>query len=171
MDGSQLGMPRRWCVAICEPKRERIARDQFKDAGVEAFLPMRELAPTAERKINVQPLWSGYLFVGSTSIPQTVRAAPRMIATSDGSPIFVPRGVVETLMAQCDADGLMEKYEAPEVYRPNIGQTVRLLYGPLAGQFGIIAEVCKARVKLELSCAIGKVRVSVLSEQVAPVAV
>jgi transcription antitermination factor NusG len=167
----------RWCVAITLPRVERIAKRQFEDAGVAAFLPLRERPPTPERPLIVEPKWPGYLFVCTRSIPtrpegmpgageSLVRAARGIISTQDGCAILTPPGLVEGLMEQADPDGLIDRYEAPEVYRPQVGHIVRIAYGKCCGQFGEVKETRGARLKVEMSCASSQMSVEVKVEQV-----
>jgi transcription antitermination factor NusG len=162
----------RWAVAITLPRAERIAKRQFTEAGVEAFLPLRERPPTPERPLVVEPLWPGYLFICGAQIPKRrsgetlVRAASGLISTLDGNPILAPRGLVEGLIARADSDGLLERYEPPPPFEPKKGDAVRVKWGVLEGWFGIVNRIRGIKLELEFSCAIGQKPVWVRSEQV-----
>jgi transcription antitermination factor NusG len=171
-----------WYVAVTLPRLERIAQKQYERLGIETFLPLRERPPTPERPLVVEPIWAGYVFVTEPIIPTAERlfltapyqlqvrelsvAVRGIVSARNGDPIQVPPRFIERLMAKADADGLIDKYEAPPRWEPKAGDEVRIKFGVFAGSFGIIEKTRGVWVKISFSCFGGRSMLDTTLEQI-----
>jgi transcription antitermination factor NusG len=145
----------RWYVAQTLPNREANARAQLEAQGFRTFLPRyAKTVRHARRLMTVSaPFFPRYLFVALDltrdrwrSVNGTFGVARLIVG--DSFPIAVQRGVVESLLACCGADGHVRLAD-----RLAIGNPVRVLSGPFADMVGRLARLDsggRAQVLLQL---------------------
>ena len=147
-------MSRRWYLVRTLGGRELVAAGQLERQGFRCFLPKRLRTVRHARKLRTGPaaFFPSYLFVeldldrdrwrsvnGTTGVSHLVGWGER--------PAPAPHGVVESLMAACDASGFL----APPLLQA--GQTVRITAGPFADRLARIERLDDAgrvRVLLEI---------------------
>ncbi len=132
-----------WFLAQLKPNCARIAVRNLERQGFRTFLPMhRETVRRDTRFANrTQPLFPGYLFVavdaadGGWSSINGTQGVTRLV--SFGSrPSPLPDGLVDGLMARCDADGNLR----PEV-TVKAGDEVVMTGGAFAEFIGRVEHV------------------------------
>lgn len=133
----------RWFAVFTLPNKEALARQELHNQGFEVFLPLRLKTVRHARRTTTRraSIFSRYLFVRLDpkrarwrSINGT-RGVALLVGFGD-EPTPIPRGVVEALIAACDARGVMH-FE--DKLRP--GQTVRLAAGPFAEFVGTLGKL------------------------------
>ena len=134
--------------------REVSACAQLDAQSFRAFLPMLLKSVRHARTFRTvrAPLFPGYLFVALNlqrhrwrSVNGTFGVA-RLLMMGE-SPAPVPAGIVEPIMALCDASGLVQFDKG---FKP--GQRVQVLSGPFADMIGVLEKIDGAgRVKLLLA--------------------
>jgi transcription antitermination factor NusG len=145
----------RWYAVHTLPYAEKKAAAQLENQQFRAFLPKRRKTIRHARKLStvVAPFFPRYLFVALDLNRQCWRSVNGTLGVSSlvmggERPIAVPRGVVESMLAAADADGLLRVWS-----NLTIGSTVRLAAGPFAEQLGILDrmdETGRVRVLLEI---------------------
>ena len=151
----------RWYAAATQPNKELTAVEHLERQAFRTFCPLEQVVRRHARKVirTTAPVFRGYVFIAMD--PELARWRSingtwgvRALITSGDRPLAVRRGVVETLLASVDGDGVLG-YVDP--LRP--GMTVRLRSGPLADELGVIERLDgKRRVQLLLSFLGGSVR-------------
>lgn len=154
----------RWYAAMTQPLREILALEHIVRQGFQAFCPLERVQRHHARKVisTTAPVFRNYVFVRLDPLRARwrsingTRGVRSMVASGD-SPLPVKRGVVETLLASTDDDGIL-KFVDP--LQP--GMTVRLRSGPLAEQLGVIERLDgKCRLTLLMDFLGGPVRTAV----------
>jgi len=147
----------KWYVAQTHPHAEQRAFAHLKRQGFRPYLPRYRKSRRHARKVEsvLAPLFPGYLFIRLDvsaeqwrPIRSTVGIA-RLICEGD-TPVAVPSGIVEDIMAREDAEGLLDVTD-PSPWKP--GDTVEVIDGPLTGQIGWfqkLADKDRIMVLLEL---------------------
>ena len=157
----------RWYAASTLPHREARAALQLENQGFRAFLPKRvKTIRHARRLMDVTaPLFPRYIFVELDLTRQPWRSVNGTFGVSSlimqgERPHPVLPGIVETLLASADGDGIVQFHEDLE-----IGSTVRLLAGPFADELGVLARLDdKGRVRVLLEIMGGRVPVETRRE-------
>jgi transcriptional antiterminator RfaH len=154
----------RWYVVRTLPHREGKARMQLEAQGFRTFLPRHTRTVRHARRLTKvsAPFFPRYLFVALDldrdpwrSVNGTFGVASLLMV--NGRPMAVPVGVVESLAAQCGADGNLSLEESIA-----IGQRVRILEGPFAELVGQLARFdAGGRVQVLLRLLGGEVRVAI----------
>jgi transcription elongation factor/antiterminator RfaH len=163
----------RWYLVHSLPKGEGRAELHLKSQGFNVFLPkiQRTVRHARQLKTIRAPLFPRYLFVQLDlnrdqwlSIRSTVGVA-RLFSHQDGSPVPIPKGVVETLLERTDGSVIrLDPGLAP-------GQRIRLMSGPFADLVGKVVRLDDAdRVRVLLDLMGTAVAVSVRRSTVAPAA-
>ena len=99
-----------WSLAITRGGTEFSVRDELCLAGLETFLPytVEKLITTRGRISKATwtavPRWPRYLFVNTSALPKT-RLAAALVRSSDGNPAQLTQRAMDTLKADCDAQG------------------------------------------------------------------
>ena len=139
-----LASGERWYVARALANREFGAALQLEAQRFRVFLPyvvktVRHARRTREAKKAAFP---GYLFVALDTTRDRWRSINgtigvwRLIIGGDGSPLPVPNGVVETLLDYLDESGAC-RFDRALL----IGQTVRVIAGPLSEAIGRLVRL------------------------------
>lgn len=130
----------RWYVAQTQVRGEATAERHLERQGFRAYLPRYLKSRRHARKTDTiaAPLFPGYLFI-SMDVARTRWRAIRstvgvksLICTGD-SPLPVPDGVVEDILARADEQGIVPMREPAPFEK---GDTVQVTQGPLADQVG-----------------------------------
>ena len=151
----------RWYVAHTIAKREFAAALQLEAQQFRVFLPyVMKTARHARRARDVKTAaFPGYLFVALDvgrdrwrSVNGTIGVS-RLVMGGDGAPLPVPFGVVETLFSYLDETGAC-RFDRDLV----VGQTVRVVAGPLAEAIGRLVRLdARGRVRVLLQILGGQV--------------
>jgi transcription elongation factor/antiterminator RfaH len=146
---------RRWYAVQTQPHAEPRAVAHLERQALTAFCPLAVRTVRHARRVTRSraPLFPGYLFVlldlardRWRSVNGT-RGVIRLLAQGD-TPVPVPEGVVESLRARVDGEGVID-------WTPSLacGQSVRICDGPFADLIGRIEHLDGAgrvRVLIEL---------------------
>jgi len=155
---------RRWYVVHSQPNGEARATFNLERQGFPVYLP-RYLATRrhARRTARIpRPLFPRYLFVQLDpncdrwrSVNGTYGVA--YLVTHGSTPLAVPEGVVETIAAREDAEGVVELDQPTFVS----GQRVEIVHGPMATKIGLFDHVAdQERIVLLLNLLGRQVRVT-----------
>jgi transcription elongation factor/antiterminator RfaH len=149
----ELTVKDHWYVAQTLHHREKLAELHLNAQGFRTFFPrFRKTVRHARQLRNViAPVFPGYIFVSFNrerdrwrSINGTLGVA-RLI-TAQQQPVRVPPGIVEALIAGLDGSDLVT-FNGGLM----LGQTVRIIAGPLAGGLGVLQRLdARGRVRLLL---------------------
>ena len=136
----------RWFLAHTRPKSELKAEWHLAAQGYKTYLPLFRKTVRHARQLRTirAPLFPGYLFVildlerdRWLSVRSTVGVSS-LFTTSDGRPVPVPKGVVESLIEQ--SDGVLTRLDSDL----RKGQRVRILSGPFADFVGTLKQLGEA---------------------------
>lgn len=147
----------RWFVAYTQPAKESIAQKHLCEQGFEVYWPRFKKTRRHARKTEevLAPLFPRYLFVGMNletapwrSVNGT-RGVSHLLTGSDNRPAEVPEGLVETLRAQENAEGVVPLRSLVFFAK---GDTVRVLEGPFQEYMAVFEGLDdKQRAQLLLS--------------------
>jgi transcriptional antiterminator RfaH len=171
LDGPPNG--ERWFAAMTQPQREGVAVDNLRRQGFCTFSPLERVTRRCARKTiaATAPVFRGYVFVRMDPLRARWRSISgtlgvRSLVTNGDSPMAIRPGVVETLLASTDADGILRFFDPLQP-----GMTVRLRAGPFAEQFGVIERLDgHERLVLLMSLMGGQVRTDVSRDMILKVA-
>ena len=146
----------RWFVAETQPRKEEYARQNLHRQQFTSFCPrFRKVRKHARREdVVLAPLFPGYIFVLFDTERHAWRSINgtfgirRVLSGDDANPQPVPEAVMRRLLARCKGEIVTSLIEVPEV-----GQSVRIVNGPLAERLGTIESLDdhgRVRVLLEL---------------------
>lgn len=169
--GSQDGD--RWFAATTQPQREGVAVDNLRRQGFFTFAPLEKVVRRHARKTitTTAPVFRGYVFVRMDPMRARWRSingtlGVRSLVTNCDAPLAVKPGVIETLIASTNADGILEFVDPLQP-----GMTVRLREGPFAEQLGVIERLDgRNRLVLLMSLMGGQVRTGVSRDMILKVA-
>jgi transcription antitermination factor NusG len=128
-----------WAVARLEPQRERLALHCLGLAGFETYFPrLREKRTLRGRRVEVRPpLFPGYAFFVVESQWHTARWSMGVIGLiMDG---LRPAKVADSVIAEIRSRERGGYVVLPRREELVVGAQVRVLHGPLMGQFGLFA--------------------------------
>jgi transcriptional antiterminator RfaH len=133
----------RWYAVHTLPFAEKRAQAQLETQGFPTFLPKRRKTIRHARKLSTvkAPFFPRYLFVVLDLSRDRWRSVngtfgvSRLVMGGD-LPCPAPPGIVETMLAAADAEGLVD-------LRPDlkIGAPVRLAAGPFAEQLAVLERL------------------------------
>ena len=130
----------RWYVVNTMPHREFRAKHQLENQGFRVFVPARLRTIRHARKLtNVKaPFFPRYIFIALDLTFHRWRSVNgtfgvRSLVMQGETPLPVPHGIVETMLASVDHTNLLSFEQS---LKP--GSEVRLLAGPFAEQLGIL---------------------------------
>ena len=139
-----------WYLVYSKPQQEDIAQFHLRAKGLENFLPKLFFPSYGSRRKRIAPLFPNYLFVRLRLFSEEfykVQWSPgvnRIISFND-VPAPIDSSVIEVLMQQANADGLIEA--RPKLRR---GQQVRIHRGAFDGLQGIIDEPPNAKGRIRV---------------------
>lgn len=132
-----------WFAASTQPQKETVALENLRRQGFQAFCPFeRVVRRHAGKSVTLTaPVFRGYVFVRMDPAHARWRSingtrGVRSLVTSGDHPLPIRPGVVETLVASTDRDGILA-FAAPLLP----GMAVRLRQGPFAEQLGVIERL------------------------------
>lgn len=129
-----------WGLVHAKSGREPVAEEHLRRQGYRPFLPKRSRTIRHARKTReeMRAFFPSYLFVEID--PDATRWRPIhsttgviRLVTRGETPVRAPDGLVETMMAAVDDDGLIRM--EPQF---QAGERVRIVKGPFADQLGMI---------------------------------
>ena len=152
VDVSQHLDQRQWYAVYSKPQREEFAQSQLQLKGLEVFLPKLVLPNNDKKCKRIVPLFPNYLFarinIHSAEYGYTIWSpGVKRIVSFNGTPAPIDSDIVDYLMQQTNAEGLI-----PARSNLRVGQEVRINGGPFDGLTGIIQEPpsAKGRVRVLL---------------------
>ena len=141
-----------WFAVYTKPQKEEYAELNLRLRDIDTFFPKLFLPKSAKRKKQVSALFPNYLFVRCEIISEEYGSivwcpGVKRLVSFNGTPAIVDNSIMEFLMGQTGADGVIASRCNVEV-----GQTVSIAGGPFDGLVGIIKEPpnAKGRVKVLL---------------------
>jgi transcription antitermination factor NusG len=144
----------RWYAVHTLPFGERRAAAQLENQDFCAFLPKRQKTVRHARKLSatIAPFFPRYLFVALDlgrhrwrSVNGTLGVASLVMVGERPCP--APQGIVESLIAVADEEGVLQLRSDLKV-----GAPVRIAAGPFADQLGILDRLDDAgRIRVLLS--------------------
>ncbi len=171
-NSTSLAEGERWYVVHTLPHRELQAERQLAAQGFRSFLPRQRKTVRHARKLRTisAPFFPRYLFVVLDlgrdrwrSVNGTFGVAS--LVMGEDYPLPVPAGLVEGLIAACNADGNLQFGSALK-----LGQPVRVVTGPFAALIGEIGRLDGGgRVQVLLQLLGGTVPVQIGREALLPV--
>jgi len=154
VDSQSLSANERWYLVHTRPNNERRAEFHLEAQSFRTYYPQIEKTIRHARRLHTvrAPLFASYLFVRLDldrdrwlCVRSTIGVL--RLVTQDGRPAAVPRGVVESLIRQCD--GGLIRLDAGLVK----GSAVRINSGPFAnfgGSLERLDEAGRVQVLIEL---------------------
>lgn len=162
----------RWYVIHTLPRLEAVATCHLKRQGYETFLPIIKTTRRHARSTQAisAALFPRYAFVRLDlerdrwrSINGTIGVVSLVMGRD--TPLSVPYGVVEDLIAASGNDGVTDPH-----YQFALGGLVCLADGPLSGSQGTLVSIsARGRVEILLQMLAGTVRAMVSVEMLRPV--
>lgn len=141
--GNNQNSRARWYVVQAQPHREKRADFHLRQQGFQAFLPLHQKTIRHARQFRTvhAPFFPRYLFVRLDLGRDRWRSVNGTFGVSslimEGElPAPVPPGVVESMLATADPTGLVSTTP-----RLSVGDTVRIVRGPLSGLIGELAAL------------------------------
>jgi len=152
MLGSTVGSAENWYAVYTRPRHEKKVAVQLREHSIEFFLPLYKQEKRWNNGLRVQiesPLFPGYLF---TRIHLNRRlevlklsGVISFIGTGNGCPVALPVSDIDHLRIALDT------FRTEPHPFLTIGQSVRIIAGPLAGLEGIlIASRNQSKVVLSI---------------------
>jgi transcriptional antiterminator RfaH len=145
----------RWFAASVQPGRCDVAELHLARQGFKSFVPKREAMVRSGRRLvsKVSPFFPGYMFISFDVERTRWRAVNatfgvRSLIMQGDRPVPVPAGLVESMLAMTEADGLLDVSGG---LRP--GDQVKLLAGPftdLVGRLDRLDGGGRCRVLIEI---------------------
>lgn len=137
-------MVERWIVVHTKPGREKYAAENVAQQGVRVYCPQivaSQAAPykrglTVERAV---PLFPRYIFASIAERWRFILSSWGVsgVIVERGFPVFLRSGVIESLRAREDADGMILLPTVGRSSKFKSGQMVRIIAGPFEGYCGI----------------------------------
>jgi len=163
----------RWYAVHTLPFAERRAEAQLENQNFYTFLPKRRKTIRHARKLTtiIAPFFPRYLFVALDLNRDRWRSVNGTFGVSGlimagDLPCPAPHGIVESMLAVTDADGVLQLCSNLKV-----GASVRLAAGPFADQLGILDRLDDSgRIRVLLNIFGRQVAVSLDRTQALPAA-
>jgi transcriptional antiterminator RfaH len=168
-----LSAGERWYVVHTLPFAEKRAQTQLENQQFRAFLPKRQKTVRHARKLRtiIAPFFPRYMFVVLDLNRDRWRSVMGTFGVSSmvmsgELPCPVPSGIVESMLALADEEGLL--HLQPDL---KIGASVRLAAGPFAEQLGVLDRMDDSgRIRVLLNMLGRQVRVSIKRADALPTA-
>jgi transcriptional antiterminator RfaH len=146
------GLESRWYVAQCAPRKERVAFQNLRNQGFDAYCPTVGRTKRHARRFYTvsEPLFPGYLFVGIDIGEQPWRSVNGTLGVTrlltDGrGPVPLQDGLVDEIRAMTGE----RDPSVPPGKSLNIGQDVRFRQGPFTDLVGRVLSL-KAGQRVEV---------------------
>jgi transcriptional antiterminator RfaH len=139
-----------WFAVYTKPQKEDYAELNLRLRGIDTFFPKLFLPKAAKRKKQIVALFPNYLFVRCEIISEEYGAivwcpGVKRLVNFNGTPAIVDDSIMEFLMGQTAADGVIASRCNVEV-----GQRVSINGGPFDGLVGIIQQPPNARGRVKV---------------------
>jgi len=139
-----------WFAVYTKPQKEEYAELNLRLRGIDTFFPKLFLPKSAKRKNQVVALFPHYLFVRCEIISEEYGSivwcpGVKRLVSFNGTPAIVDDSIMEFLMGQTGADGVIASRCNVEV-----GQEVSIDGGPFDGLVGIIQQPPNARGRVKV---------------------
>lgn len=139
-----------WFAVYTKAQKEEYADLNLKLRGVDTFFPKLFLPKAAKRKTQIVPLFPNYLFVRCEIISEEYGMivwcpGVKRLVSFNGTPAIVDDSIMEFLMGQAGADGVIAAR-----CNVDVGQQVAIAGGPFDGLMGIIEEPPNARGRVKV---------------------
>ena len=139
-----------WLAVYTKPQKEEYAELNLRLRGIDTFFPKLFLPKSAKRKKQIVALFPNYLFVHCEIISEEYGSiiwcpGVKRLVNFNGTPAIVDDSIMEFLMGQTGADGVIAARCNVEV-----GQKVSIAGGPFDGLVGIIKEPPNARGRVKV---------------------
>ncbi len=151
----ELTPAERWFLVYTRPNKEARVQFYLRCQDFRTYLPQFRKSVRHARKIRIvsAPLFPRYLFIVlDLTIDPWLSVSGTMgvssLFMSNGRPVPVPQGIVETLALAADDRGFVRLDDGLDP-----GQTVRVLSGPFAEFMGILQRLDgpeRARILLDI---------------------
>lgn len=137
-----------WYVVLSKLGMQHVADRELRAGGFPTFFPVY-----GARRAAYVPMFGRYGFAQPNDEGQWVgmlhtRGIAGVIRNPYGTPKSVPPNDMAVLFAQCAPNGVIFE---PAAKRPQKGESVKVLEGPLAGFTGICARTSEERIWLLLN--------------------
>jgi transcriptional antiterminator RfaH len=144
------GSEKHWFAVYTKPQKEEYADLNLRLRGIDTFFPKLFLPKSAKRKKQVVALFPNYLFVRCEIVSEECGSivwcpGVKRLVSFNGTPAIVDDSIMEFLMAQTGADGVIASRCNVEV-----GQEVSIDGGPFDGLVGIIQQPPNARGRVKV---------------------
>ena len=146
----------RWFCVQTKPRAESEAETQLARQDFAVFLPrLRTVRLRQSRRVaSIEPMFPRYLFLGADPSLQSLASVRSTrgvtgLVRFGGEPATLPPGLIDALMAQADANAVIDA--PPETYAAS--DRVRIVDGPLAGLLAAYREplgAARAMILLDL---------------------
>ena len=139
-----------WFAVYTKPQKEEYAELNLRLRGIDTFLPKLFLPKSAKRTNHVVALFPSYLFVRCEIVSEEYGSivwcpGVKRLLSFNGTPAIVDNSIVEFLMSQTAADGVI-----PSRCNVEVGQKVSIEGGPFSGLVGIIQQPPNARGRVKV---------------------
>jgi transcriptional antiterminator RfaH len=139
-----------WVTVYTKPQKEEYAALNLRLRGIDTFLPKLFLPKSAKRKKQVVALFPNYLFAHCEIISEEYASivwcpGVKRLVSFNGTPAIVDNSIMEFLLGQTGADGVIASRCNVEV-----GQEVSIDGGPFDGLVGIIQQPPNARGRVKV---------------------
>lgn len=152
---SAIAFQPQWHCVYTRPKGELAANESLRRSGFDTFLPRYEMVWRDRTRI-VRPMFPRYTLVRFDVVhdvwsrfidDEHGRQVGAVMISASFRPLTVPDAIVDALLAQTAADGVIYPPQPRQMRRGDLG---RVAGGPLAEFQGICARTSKERVWLLL---------------------
>jgi len=138
-----------WFAVYTKPQKEDYAEVNLRLRGIQTFFPKLSV-PKAKRKKHVVALFPNYLFGRCEIVSEECGSivwcpGVKRLVSFNGTPAIVDDTIIEFLMGQTGADGVIASRCSVE-----LGQKVSIDGGPFDGLVGIIQEPPNARGRVKV---------------------
>ena len=139
-----------WFAVYTKPQKEEYAELNLRLRRIHTFFPKLFLPKATKRKKQVVALFPNYLFVRCEFVSEECGSivwcpGVKRLVSFNGTPAIVDDSIMEFLMGQTGADGMIAARCNVEV-----GQKISIAGGPFDGLVGIIKEPPNARGRVKV---------------------
>ena len=143
-------MARHWFALYVRPRSEKKVLSQLSEQGIEAYLPLvTNIKQWSDRRKKVEePLFKSYVFVHSNAKEYiTVLNVYGVIkyVTFERKPVVVPDNQILAIKKFVNDFEHGEEYKMQNNEELKVGQTVRIINGPMKGLMGKLETIYNKR--------------------------
>lgn len=143
IDGAEGHPTMHWYALSCHPNSDRKVGQKLGLLGIEAFYPHRTIPARHGRREAEQRFFPGYVFarfdlnIGA----RAVATIPQVVGILGyGSPTPIPEREVEAVRRLVNSPQVTGAIHSVPLEGAEVGDRVRVLYGPLVGLEGFISS-------------------------------